>query len=97
MKISTGGVDGRGGGQQQADADPDRDGQDDQAGDGLAAAAGRQPQAEADHGACPGEGTAPVSELTVPTRMMTPRSSRPSSVSGTLISRMILSEYTLEK
>jgi hypothetical protein len=55
-------------GQQQADAEPDGDGQDHQAGNGLAAAADRQAQTEADHGATP------VSELTLPSRTITSRS-----------------------
>ena len=55
-------------GQQQADAQPDGDGQDHQADNGLPAAADRQAQPEADHG------VAPVSELTWPSRTTTSRS-----------------------
>ncbi len=60
---------GRGhGGQQQADAEADRDGQDDQPGERLAAAADHQPQPEPDHG------WAPVSVPTLPSLTTTSRS-----------------------
>ena len=60
---------GRGhGGQQQADAEADRDGQDEEPDDGLAAAAEHQPQSEGDHG------LAPVSVLTLPSLTTTSRS-----------------------
>ncbi len=55
-------------GQQQADAQGDRGGQDDQPGDGLAAAGEHQPQSEPDHG------LAPVSVPALPSRTMTSRS-----------------------
>ena len=55
-------------GQQQADAEADRDGQDDQPGDRLAAAVDHQPQPERDHG------LAPVSVLTLPSLTTTSRS-----------------------
>jgi hypothetical protein len=53
--LHTDGVDRRDDGQQQADAKTDRGGHDDQADDGLAAAADRQPQPESDHDAAPGK------------------------------------------
>jgi hypothetical protein len=55
-------------GQQQANAEADRGGQDDQPGDGLAAAADHQPQSEGDHG------LAPVSVPTLPSLTTTSRS-----------------------
>ena len=55
-------------GQQQADAEADRDGQDDQPGDRLAAAADHQPQTEGDHA------WAPVSVPTFPSLTTTSRS-----------------------
>ena len=51
--LGTDRVDAGYGGQQQASAKPDCSYQDDQAEDGLAAAADRQAQAESDHGATP--------------------------------------------